>query len=373
MMRDTDRPYRFDRVVRVLGGAGILIGLVWCLAVLSDVLIPFAAAFVLAYLINPLVERIQRWVPNRAAAVFACLFLIVGVLVLLVWVIAPLIAGEVAHMGRIVSELAGDSEIARRAARLLPENLWGAIRNLLSHPGVRSLFEGADLMKTAEFLLRKVMPGVWGLIAGTASFLMGVLGLAVIGLYLVFLLLDYKKFSQGWMEFVPGAYRAEVVGFVQDFESVMNRYFRGQVAVAGICGVLLAAGFYFIDLPMGILLGLFTGLLNIVPYLQIIGMIPALLFAVFLAIENGSGIWAALGLTGGVFALVQVAQDLVLVPRIMGKVTGLNPAMILLSLSIWGKLLGMLGLIIALPMTYLLLVYYRRILAAGSTPSPAGR
>jgi predicted PurR-regulated permease PerM len=110
--------------------------------------------------------------------------------------------------------------------------------------------------------------------------------------------------------------------------------------------------------------GLLLGLLNMVPYLQIIGMIPAMLLALFHAVETGTSVWLVLGLVGLVFAVVQVIQDAVLVPRIMGKVTGLNPAMILLSLSIWGKLLGLLGLIIALPMTCLLLVYYRRFIGS---------
>ena len=111
-------------------------------------------------------------------------------------------------------------------------------------------------------------------------------------------------------------------------------------------------------------MGLFLGLLNMVPYLQIVGTVPALLLAVVHAVETGTAIWVVLALVALVFVGVQVIQDAVLVPRIMGKVTGLNPAMILLSLSIWGKLLGLLGLIIALPMTYLLVVYYRRFLAA---------
>jgi predicted PurR-regulated permease PerM len=145
----------------------------------------------------------------------------------------------------------------------------------------------------------------------------------------------------------------------------MNRYFRGQAAVASIVGVLFATGFLIIGLPLGILLGLFIGLLNMVPYLQLIGLIPAFLLALIHALETGSSFWVILGLTGLIFVVVQIIQDAILVPRIMGRVTGLNPAMILLSLSIWGKLLGIFGLIIALPMTFLILAYYRRFLATG--------
>jgi predicted PurR-regulated permease PerM len=87
------------------------------------------------------------------------------------------------------------------------------------------------------------------------------------------------------------------------------------------------------------------------------------------AVQSGTNIWMVLGLTGLVFVVVQLIQDGFLTPKIMGKVTGLNPAMIMLSLSIWGKLLGLLGMIIALPVTYMLLVYYRRLIH--SAPSVA--
>lgn len=213
---------------------------------------------------------------------------------------------------------------------------------------------------------------MWGLISGTASFLAGLIGLAVIGLYFIFLLLDYDT-VRGWKELIPSAYRESVTGVVNDFESAMNNYFRGQAAVAFICGLLFALGFFLIGLPLSILLGLFIGLLNMIPYLQILGLIPAGLLALLHALESGSSIWMALGLTGLVFVVVQIIQDTILVPKIMGKVTGLNPAMMMLSLSIWGKLLGLLGLIIALPTTYLLLVYYRRLIAPVSPAAPESK
>ena len=177
------------------------------------------------------------------------------------------------------------------------------------------------------------------------------------------LLLDYET-VRAWKNLVPSPHRDSIVGFVDDFESAMSNYFRGQAAVASICGVLFALGFVLVGLPLGILLGLFVGLLNMIPYLQIIGLIPAGLLALMHAVQSGTNIWMVLGLTGLVFVVVQIIQDVILVPRIMGKVTGLNPAMMMLALSIWGKLLGLLGMIIALPLTCLLLVYYRRLINA---------
>jgi predicted PurR-regulated permease PerM len=360
-----NKPYTFDRVVRIAITIGLLCGLIWLSGYLSDVLIPFAIALLLAYILNPLVLLIQKKIPNRLAAVLISLLAVTALTIFFGWLIIPMIINEITHMGQLVSALVNNAGLAEQASQRLPPDLWQALKDEASRPDIQTFFKTDNFWKIAETVARKVLPGVWGLITGTASFIMGLVGLTVIGLYLIFLLLDYQKVSEGWKELLPPAYRETITGFVNDFDSAMNRYFRGQAAVASIVGVLFATGFLIIGLPLGILLGLFIGLLNMVPYLQLIGLIPAFLLALIHALETGSSFWVILGLTGLIFVVVQIIQDAILVPRIMGRVTGLNPAMILLSLSIWGKLLGIFGLIIALPMTFLILAYYRRFLATG--------
>ena len=140
----------------------------------------------------------------------------------------------------------------------------------------------------------------------------------------------------------------------------MNSYFRGQSLIALIVGILFSIGFLIIDFPLAVGLGLFIGLLNLVPYLQLIGLVPTIILALMKSLETGQNFWFIMLLALIVFAVVQAIQDMYLTPRIMGKVMGLNPAVILLSLSVWGALLGFIGLIVALPLTTLCLSYYRR-------------
>lgn len=135
--------------------------------------------------------------------------------------------------------------------------------------------------------------------------------------------------------------------------------------MALIVGVLFAIGFRIVGLPMGITVGLFIGLLNLVPYLQTIGIIPVTLLALIQSAETGTNFWIIIGGCAIVFVVVQTTQDMFLVPKIMGKAMGLNPAVILLSLSVWGSLLGMAGMIIALPVTTLLISYYKRFVVRG--------
>ena len=111
---------------------------------------------------------------------------------------------------------------------------------------------------------------------------------------------------------------------------------------------------------LAIPLGLFMGFLNLVPYLQTLGFVPAIVLALLKSHDTGDNFWLImLGFTLAVL-VVQTLQDAVITPKVMGKVTGLNAAVILLSLSVWGALLGFIGLIIALPLTTLLISYYKR-------------
>jgi predicted PurR-regulated permease PerM len=361
MMFSTE-PYTFDRVVRIAVLAGLLWGGIWLLGFLSDVLIPFAVALLLAYLINPLVLLIQKKIPNRGLAVFLGLFLILALSGLFAGWVAPLVGKEVSHMGGLLTDLVNNAEVAKRASRQLPPDLWQAVQRMASRQEIQNIFKTENFWQIVEAVARKILPGLWGLITGTASFLIGMVGLMVVVLYMIFLLIDFPRVREGWKQLIPPLYRESVVAFVDDFDRAMNRYFRAQAGVAALVGVLFSVGFTLIGLPLGILLGLFVGLLNMVPYLQVVGLIPAFLLALIHALDTGGNLWTVLGLTGLVFVVVQLIQDTILVPKLMGKVTGLSPAMILLSLSIWGKLLGIFGLIIALPMTCLLWAYYQQLI-----------
>ena len=172
--------------------------------------------------------------------------------------------------------------------------------------------------------------------------------------------MDYEKIADGWIRLIPERYRPFIQQLADDVEGSMNRYFRGQSLIALCVGVLLAIGFKIIDFPLAITLGLFIGVLNLIPYLQTIGLIPMVLLSLLRSAETGENFWILFGLSLLVLGIVQAIQDLYLTPRIMGKAMGLNPAIILLSLSIWGTLLGFIGLIIALPLTTLCLSYYKR-------------
>ena len=227
---------------------------------------------------------------------------------------------------------------------------------------IKEFFSGLSAQGVKE-ILGGTFRFVGGVFSGSYAIIVALLAFFITLIYIVFILIDYERISKGAIGLIPLRFRDKAASVLADVEYAMNRYFRGQAMVAGSVGILLAIGFKIIGLPMGVILGLFIGLLNMVPYLQIVGIVPMVFLCLLQALETGNNFWVVLALAVGVLIIVQLIQDLFLVPKIMGKMTGLNPAIILLSLSIWGILLGVLGMIIALPMTTLLLSYYERFIA----------
>lgn len=238
----------------------------------------------------------------------------------------------------------------------VPKTLSEFLRENIDTQFVTQLFKEENMLNA----IKETVPRLWSLLSESVNLLFSFFTFFLILLYIIFILLDYESISEGWPHLVPQKYRPFVINVMNDVKDGMNRYFRGQAFVALCVGILFSIGFLIIDFPLAIGLGLFIGALNLVPYLQIIGFIPTIVLAILKAADTGGNFWIIIASALAVFIIVQVIQDGFIVPRIMGKITGLNPAIILLSLSIWGSLMGMLGMIIALPLTTLMLSYYQR-------------
>jgi predicted PurR-regulated permease PerM len=361
-MIQNDRSFTFDRVVQLALFAGLAWGLVLLLDYLSDVLLPFVTGLVVAYFLDPVTNRVQHVIKQRVLAALFTLVSITLAVSLVVWFMVPMVGNELADMGRTVSKMASNTELAQAAKEHLPENVWEEVNEILKRDDVKRYLTSDGAVQMAKDTAKKLLPGVWGVLSGAANVLTFITGLLVIMLYVVFLLIDYHNMAARWRDYLPPSMRDDVSRFVEEFIQATNRYFRSQALVACCVAVLFAISFSIIGLPLAILMGIFIGLLNMVPYLQIVGTIPCLLLAGLKALEQGDNFLGALGLVLLVFGVVQLIQETVLVSRFQGEAMGLSPAIILLSISVWGKLLGFLGLILALPLTCLGLIYYRRYL-----------
>jgi len=424
-MQNENQRYTFDRVVRMVLSALALAAAFALLRYLSDVLLPFAAAVVLAYLINPLVNVFETRTKRRGLAIAIALTLISVVGLTMIAIVVPLAVTQGQRFAQNLKQLQADLALDELNTSSNPSRATGHatapaspspavpaasepngdqadtpprsstgwaelqaawVQYRLSANGeltrkqrleqlrlaVRGTYIGDMLehlityTQTERFnemlvdLGKRLARGGWSIFTSAVNLILGLAGLIVVLLYLVFLLVDFPEYARTWKGFLPPQYRERITGFLDEFDLVLRRYFRGQALVAGAMAVLFTIGFTAIGLPMAVPLGLLIGLLNMVPYLQTIGLIPATLMAGLRALETDATFSGSILLTLAVFVVAQTIQDTLITPRILGKATGLRPVAIMLGICVWGKLLGFLGVILAIPLTCLGIAYYRR-------------
>ena len=332
---------------------------------LYGVLLPFFVSFLLAYVLDPVVGFVQTKVriKNRALAVLVTLLLVVSLAVGAVAAIKrPLIdqvnsawTGFQAYIATVNINDYVSAETQEKLLQWKTEWDWQAA---LANP---------ELTNSIKDLLPKI--GNW--ITGGLSWLSELVVIFIGFMYLIFLMIDFPNIRASYSRFIPRKIRPQVVTLMGDIDRNMNAYFRGQAMVATCVGVLFALGFTITGMPMGIAMGLIIGLLNMVPYMQALAIPPCLVLCLLQSAQTGQPVWLTVLMMAIVFVVVQSIQDLVLTPKIMGDVTGMSPAAILLSLSMWGALFGVIGMIIALPLTTLIISYYDRYVANRGVSSRA--
>lgn len=344
----------FDRFIRGILMVLFAVGVYLLLDVLSGVLWQFFLAWLLAYMLYPLVRFLEKrcYIRIRAVSILLSLLLVLGALVGVLYIAIPPTINQLHLLTddliMYVTEWAGKTQITDQVLEYIMRNY--------NEEKVMALLHNDSTWDTLGYLGQQL----WVFLSETLNVLMGLLNVFVVFLYLFFILLDYETISQGWVKFIPADRREMTQNVFHDLKTGMNAYFRGQGLIVLLVGILFSIGFLIIDFPLAIGLGLFIGLLNFVPYLQLLGFLPVTVLALLKASDTGESFWGIMAMAVAVFCVVQVLQDMVLTPKIMGKAMGLNPAIILLSLSVWGCLLGFIGLVIALPLTTICISYYKR-------------
>lgn len=334
-------------VIWVLGGlVGRFAGVLW----------PLAVAGILALILRPIVDWLEgKMKLHRLAAVillFGSFLILAGGLALL---IVPPLARQVLDF---ISYLPA---LWERALAYLEQSYpaWKEVGNrYLNNPTVHSLLQ--SLLNDFNSLASHALPSLRAAGAGVLTAVSFVTSFAVIPIYLFFFLLSRSAPADRLAEhlsFLNPGVRADVVFLVREFIGIVVAFFRGQFLIGLIMGILLAIGFTAVGLRFGLFIGLAIGVLNIVPYL---GTILGLSVALPLAFFEQDGGWLTVGLVLLVFVLVQATEGWFLTPRIMGRRTGLHPAVIIFAVFFWGTALGgLLGMILAVPLTAFFVTAWR--------------
>lgn len=342
----------FDKFIRWAGVTLIVLAVLYMTNYLSSVLLPFFIAWFFAYLLYPVVKFIENklHIRIRALSILIAMGTAIAVIGGVLWLIIPPMIDQFDKLGEVLTRWLHQTTHKNNLTALIKD--W-----LQANQEQIELF-----LKSKDFsdAIKTTMPKVFSVVSQTATVLMSIVASMITLLYMFFILLDYETLTANWVRIFPKKNRPFWSALMKDVERELNNYIRGQGLVALCMGIMFCIGFTIIGFPMAIGLGILIGIMDLVPYLHTFALIPTAFLAMLKAADTGQNFWLVFGLAVLVFCVVQVITDMVVTPKIMGKAMGLNPAILLLSLSVWGALLGFLGLIVALPLTTLIIAYWQR-------------
>lgn len=347
-----EKKITFDKFIRWALIAFAVVAVFYIVNYLSGALLPFFVAWFLAYLLYPLVTFTQYrlHVPTRALSIIVTLVFVIAVLWLVFWLIVPPMIEQFQKLGEVITRYLHQTTHIRNFPAAIQE--W--IRD--NSDEITHFFNSKEFTED----IKAAIPKVFDFVGQTASVIISIVASMITLLYMFFILLDYEYLTGNWIKIFPQKSRPFWSELMQDVSRELNNYIRGQSLVSLCMGVLFCIGFTIIGFPMAIALGIMIGIMNLVPYLHTFALIPTAFLAMLKAADTGENFWIIFGSAVMVFIVVQLICDMIVTPKIMGKAMGLNPAILLLSLSVWGTLLGFIGLIIALPLTTLIIAYWQR-------------
>ena len=346
------------------------IGLIYYL---KGVLTPFVAAFLIAYVVNPVVDKIEYWVrlrmrnpklswlPRKTARMVATIVtLILMALAITVFclIFIPQVSSEFSRFVALTKKFMSDSAWMQPFLSVIPSDWRGELQSFTAGTEFLESLQDINFWETVQSMVGKLLPGALGVLSQTASIIFAVVSLVFVLMYTTFLMFDMPKISRKVRTLIP-LESDDKPDLLRKTNLLMKAYFRSQSLVAFIVGILYAVIFGVIGFPMGIALGLFIGILNMVPYLQVASMPVAFFLGIIYSLDTGIPFWEVLVILAGIYLVVQIIEDMLIIPKIVGTEMNLPPVLILLSISVWGKLLGFIGLVCAIPFTCIVIAIFQ--------------
>lgn len=335
--------------MRLLIGTFIAVVVLLLLKRLAGALLPFFIACLIAYLLQPLVQLNRRLLHEKGRALSSILTIleVTAFFAGCLYLMMPSIIHEADYLSSILNQI-------ENGERQVSPELQSIIDFVNNNFNIDTMRESLSKMR-----MEALISSGSSILSESIEVLERLLDCVLVFVYVLFILIDYPRITRGFKLIIPYRYREGAVSIVRDMQRSMNHYFRGQGKVAFCAAILYCAGFSLIGLPLAIPLGLLVGALYMIPYFQYITIIPVGIVCFIYSIGGAETFLSIFGKSLLVYVVSQSLCDYVITPRVMGKELGLNAAVILLSLSIWGSLLGILGMIIALPVTSLVFSYYQ--------------
>ena len=337
---------------------------------LGQVLLPFAIALLFAYGLNPFIKKIQLFIPNRNLAVsfylVITLFFAIGTL----WVFGSQVAQDFKRLNKAFVTFSTDNsteidktanEVKSYIKKIYPDtelnkelSLESKIDslNINTETITESLTKITSFIGSQESVEENDKKLNWFLII-----------ISSIG-YFIYIIYTYPYFEKKFKKYFSKSHAPAnyLDGILNDFNRTFLQYFRQRSKIVLICTAIFTISFLIIGIPGAILFGLIAGVLCYISHFHYLSLIPISLSCWVLSIEQNHSFYLYFGLIILVFILVSVLEEFVFFPKIMKNISSMNPAIMMISLSVWSYIFGTLGLLIALPLTTFLLLYLDRIL-----------
>ena len=329
-----------------MAGAGTLAVVVWLFYALGNILTPFIVAAVLAYILNPLVEKLRDKGMKRGLASMLVMIFSLLLLLALVLIIVPMLVNQFNNLVTRLPQIVGYVQntllpwVNRFAGNYVSLDADSIVAWLQSHTGSLT----AALQKIAPTLMRQ-----------SGSVVLGVTNLFLLPFLLYYFLLDWQRWSHGIRAMVPRRYLDTYNRISANMDKVLSEFLRGQLTVMLVMGVIYGVGLMLTGLDSGFAIGMIAGILVFVPYL---GAFTGLLLATVAAVLQ-FGSWQGLLMVWAVFAVGQFLESFFITPKIVGDRIGLSPFWVIFSLMAFGQLMGFVGMLIGLPLAAVTLVLLR--------------
>lgn len=352
---------------------GLITFLSWC----YPILLPIGLAVIVALVLEPVVDFVQkRGLHRRAATLVVCLLAAIAFLLFWAFLLPPLVTQTGGFLKSIpsmlndgVTKLQASMNGPTTASSSTSPQSSTSIQPTENKPAngrseIQNWLKG-NLPVLEQAIEKNIVNLTYSALGPVGQALGFLLGFGFVPIYVYYFLADQEHITHHWHEFVPlrrSRLRDEVVSVLAEINTSLVSYFRGQIVVATCNGILTFIGLWAIGIPYSLVLGIITGTLSIVPFLGIIAsIIPALLLGYLSAKNDPTLQWLRPVLVLGVFALVQVSESMFITPRVQSHSTGLHPLAIILGILFWSLLLpGLLGPIVAVPLTCAVVVLLRR-------------
>jgi predicted PurR-regulated permease PerM len=344
----------------LLGGAVVY----W----LRGVLTPLFLAFSLAYILDPLVDRLEAWKVPRPAGIAIVLAGTLGAVALFLGLVVPGIATDVAS---VIREL--PQQLAALWARLMP---WLEQRGIEVPHSATEWVERLNIIasEAASTILAPAGNALGSLLGGTLSVLGSAAAALVVLVLAVYLLNDFDRLIAGLRELIPLRWRGTVTRYARDIDQMLSHFLRGQLTVMAILAVLYSVAYALLGVRLAVPIGIIAGLLNFIPYL---GSGFALVAGLLMSLLDGWHLWQLIGVVLA-YTAVQTLEGFVITPRIVGHTVGLSEIWVLVALFVGGELFGVLGVLLAVPAAAVAKIFvasalrsYRRTALFRDTPPAA--